>query len=397
MKNFTLARSLSASFAAALCAMTSLSMASCDRMEAPMQESPETPIPEISDISPEGIARMLCGVDLTSDQLSEVHSAVLSSAANGYDEEYTFKDMVNSPGAGVGDAILGVRSSIERGIPLRDLLQEQGGATPSTRSSSFLDELSRSGLQLYWPYSEDWDGKTLPTITFCPDDATASSNEGYIREKGNNGRWHLRKVIVDEEYSRTHPVWIVNWNEDSAYMTPQMLEKMGCVPEEPVQTKAGTTFRTLRIKEFKAHRNYDSIFAGGSEFIIKIGAINSFKADVAADIRLFAPTITDMVINVKRKQVGTFIRLNAVLVSEWSSQLDESAFLMLEDDGGKRTTWKCGGSVKIQSKSYGFEVEFPLNQNDDIVWRGPMSKNYFERYNGSPNRLGDVSVTFTLL
>ena len=91
------------------------------------------------------------------------------------------------------------------------------------------------------------------------------------------------------------------------------------------------------------------------------------------------------------------IRLNTLLVSEWSSQLEDAVLMMVEDDGGKRTSWKCLGTVKIKSKSYGFEVELPLNKNDDIIWRGKLSKNYLEQNNGIANRLGDVSVTFTIL
>ena len=41
--------------------------------------------------------------------------------------------------------------------------------------------------------------------------------------------------------------------------------------------------------------------------------------------------------------------------------------------------------------------ELPLNKNDDIIWRGKLSKNYLEQNNGIANRLGDVSVTFTIL
>ena len=67
-------------------------------------------------------------------------------------------------------------------------------------------------------------------------------------------------------------------------------------------------------------------------------------------------------INVKRKQVGKSIRFNTVVVSEWTPQLEECVFLMIEDDGGKQTSWKASGLVKIKSKSYGFEVELPFRR-----------------------------------
>ena len=100
-------------------------------------------------------------------------------------------------------------------------------------------------------------------------------------------------------------------------------------------------------------------------------------------------------IKVKRKQVLTPIRYNTVLVPEWSPQLSECVFLIHEDDGGKLTTWKASGEVKIKSKAYGFSVEFPYHRNDDIVWRGKLSSSYFEKNNGVANRYGDVSITFT--
>ena len=78
-----------------------------------------------------------------------------------------------------------------------------------------------------------------------------------------------------------------------------------------------------------------------------------------------------------------------------SSASSECVFLIHEDDGGKSTTWKASGEVKIKSKAYGFEVEFPMNKNDDIVWRGKLSQNYFTRYSGVAGRFGDVSLTFT--
>jgi len=100
---------------------------------------------------------------------------------------------------------------------------------------------------------------------------------------------------------------------------------------------------------------------------------------------------------VRRSQVGTAIPFNAVLVSEWSDQLEKCAFMIHEDDGGTRTTWKCGGSVKIKTKSYGFDVEIPLNVRDDIVWRGCLSHSYIERYGDKTGHFGDVDIEFSIV
>ena len=139
---------------------------------------------------------------------------------------------------------------------------------------------------------------------------------------------------------------------------------------------------------------YDGWFSGGSEFFVKCGAIESFKARTEEEMDDYNPQITDFMIKVRRKQVGNFLRFNSILVSEWSDQLSECAFMVVEDDGGKMTKWSAAGTVKIKSRSYGFEVAFPYHRSDDIVWRGKLSDNYLERNSGRAARFGDVSITF---
>lgn len=194
--------------------------------------------------------------------------------------------------------------------PLRDLLSAADIA--QTRAGSFLDALSASGLQIYWPYSEDWDGKAMPVITFNPEESSGDaylrrqddSNVGFLREQLPNGAWIVKEVTVDEEYARNHPVWVINRNEDAAYLTPQMLDALYPERTVAVSTRSYENCRTLVLKEFKAHRNYDSWLAGGSEFFVKCGSLNGFTAKTEEELKLYSPSVTDMMINVKRKNVG---------------------------------------------------------------------------------------------
>lgn len=405
MKNFSTSRRLLAPVAPALAVMFALSQASCSRIEQPDSRNEMSSVVENCDeaeLSPESVARMLAGLPLTVAQAREVFDAVSSSLSNGYDEEYPFVNIFDRPGSGVGDELLRTRSVVEYSEPLRGLFD---AAVPLTRAGSFIDALCASGLQIYWPYSEDWDGKTLPVITFDPEGSQTyslagrndASNVGFHREQLPNGAWIVKEVIVDEEYVRSRPVWVVNKNEDAACMTPQMLAALHPELSASSATRSYSDTKALVLKEFKAHRNYDSWFAGGSEFFVKCGALDGFTAKTEEELKLYSPSVTDLMINVRRKQVGKTIRFNTILVSEWTPQLDECAFLMIEDDGGKQTSWKASGVVKIKSKSYGFEVDLPFRRNDDLVWRGKLSRNYFEKYNGKPNRFGDVSVTFSFL
>ena len=51
-------------------------------------------------------------------------------------------------------------------------------------------------MQIYWPYSENWDGKDLPIITFDPEDG-AKTNIGYriISENDGKSRNAIHKQI----------------------------------------------------------------------------------------------------------------------------------------------------------------------------------------------------------
>jgi len=129
------------------------------------------------------MAQIISGLPMDREHLSEVHDAVSSSSGNGYDEEYMLSDLLASPGAGVGDDRRGTRAPASYGKPMRELLADYFASLPSTRSGEsdvqeYLDALSSSDIQIYWPYSEDWDGESYPVVTFDPG-MGADSNYGY--------------------------------------------------------------------------------------------------------------------------------------------------------------------------------------------------------------------------
>ena len=71
--------------------------------------------------------------------------------------------------------------------------------------------------------------------------------------------------------------------------------------------------------------------------------------------------------------------------------------MILEDDGGTATSWKCNATVKYNSKSYGFELEIPYRDKDDIVWRGPLSRQILQPLLDEgvmTQEFGGVEITF---
>lgn len=374
---------------------------SCEKEPRQKEAEPEPPV------SLEELAGVFSHLPLEPSHLEEVHSAVSSSLEHGYDEEYTMADLFRSPGSGVGSSVSETKASTGKWPrPLRDVLTEYLEHSCPTKSdgmtyisaSEYINALTNSDLQVYWPYSEEWDGRSYPIITFNPG-SDILSNVGYQTAPDGS----VKEVVVNENKAMNGNVWVINRNEDSAYPTLEMLRRQnpdwGQGGQVVIRTKAASAVsstKTLILKSFEAQRSYDSWFAGASEFFCRAGAVEDFQASTEAEMRLYSPSITDFMVVVKRSQIGQPVPFNAVLVSEWTDQLQNLAFMITEDDGGTLTSWKCSAMVKIQSKSYGFDIEIPFNSRDDIVWRGQISRNYLEKNNDVEGHFGDVYLTFAL-
>lgn len=357
-----------------------------------------------SEISLPEVAKILSELPLGKEQMQEVHDAVSSSSGNGYDEEYTMKDLFSSPGCGVGEEQTKA-SGKSYAKPMRELIKAYLESAPQTRAGSsgedYIATLCGSAAQIYWPYSESWTGEEeLPVITFDPGNES-SANIGYQIETDASGKRTVKEVIVDENLARTRPVWVVNENEDSGYTSLELLRRQhpewGEGGNVVVKSGGGSSdLKMLLLKNFCMKRQFDSWFRGASEFFVKCGSFANFKASTEAELRLYSPNITDFMIVVKRNQVGMKIPFNAILVSDWTDQLETVAFMITEDDGGTRTSWKLEATVKVSSKSYGIDIELPYRANDDIVWRGSLSYNFLQKYSGAEQHFGDVDLTFSI-
>ena len=363
------------------------------------------------------VAEILSMLPIQTAHMEEVHDAVMSSSSNGYDEEYTMKQLFETPGAGVGDNEVRSGKSYEK--PMWRLIEQQVRSMSQTKSLSmdpdrFLETLTLSDIQIYWPYSEQWDGESYPVITFDPEDG-ASANTGYRLKVENDGSRHVEEVVVDEEMAKEGPVWVVNRNDDAGFTSLEMLRREdpdwgeggGAIIVNPDRnaarsdgTKSG--LRTLVLKDFTMNRNYDSWFAGASEFFVKIGYMEDFTASTEAELRIYNPMVTDFMIVVKRNQVGIPQNFNAILISDLSSDRSSTdgsycAFMITEDDGGTQTEWSTKAKVFVSGKSYGAEITIPLNVRDDIVWRGKLPYSWFEECSGQSWPFGDVALTFDII
>jgi len=365
----------------------------------------------------EDVAALLSEMPIVVDQMAEVYDAVSGSTDNGYDEEYMMVDLFRAPGAGVGD--VATKATLEEyENPMRDMFRSTLENHAATKTASgrdilggasveaYISALMESDVQIYWPFSEEWDWETAPVITYDPEDGS-EANIGFELVYGEDGARSVKEIVVTEDLARTRPVWVVNRNDDSEYTSLEMLRKNdpawgtggGTIVVTPRhdETKASGSGRALLLKDITLLRQLDPWFAGASEVWIKLGAVDDFTASTEAELKLYSPLITDFLVVVKRKEVGMPRAFNAMLVSNWTDQLDQCALMVVEDDGGTKTTWSCSAVVKYQSKSYGFDISIPINSRDDIIWRGNLTYNYITAHNGISGHFGDADLTFEIV
>lgn len=385
-------------FKTLLLLLTALALISCN------QDEPDPRFPvlgENGEFSLEDIASVMSELPIAREHLDEVHDAVNSSSGNGYDEEYMMSDLFASPGAGVGDKSTKATTKTYSN-PLKDLFAAYFSDRYATRAGGdelvkeSLDAIAGSDMQIYWPYSENWDGESYPVVTYDPGDGS-EVNYGYEIFYDDSGERRTRRVTVSEEMAASRPVWVINRNDDSEYTPLGVFEEatqaaVGSEGQgaEPSESKGNV----LLLRSFKALRNYDSWFAGGSEFFVKCGAVNGFRATTDEELREYTPSVTDFMVVVKRSQIGRSIPLNTVLLTDFTEQMEKMAFLIMEDDGGQVTSWKCEAVVKYKSKSFGFTLDIPYRDRDDIVWRGQLSSDFLRQERFVMGRFGDVEIIF---
>ena len=393
-------------------AMMLLCVMSCEVLDDDIEKHGD--VDSTMHVELELVARILSEVPLQEDHLREVREAVLASSTNGYDEEYTMRDLFEDPGRGVGDVSAPTRSAARSSYanPLRDIISSHVRNSVPTKSSSgfpndpdeFLAALSSSDIQIYWPFADSWDGSGMPVITFDPEDGS-DVNMGFRLVINDDGSRSVEEIVVDEELAKSEPVWVVNRNSDAEFTTLELLrrddpnwgEGGGTIIVKPDSKSGSGGGKSLVLKEFTMKRHYDSWFAGASEFFVKVGAVDDFTAATEAELRMYNPLITDFMLVVKRNQLGKPQKTNVLLVSEWNPQMTHSAFMITEDDGGTRTEWKCTALVRIKSMSYGVELNLPFNTRDDIVWRGQLSQRWLESNSGYSGSFGDLDLTFEVV
>ena len=138
-------------------------------------------------------ARAMTALNLDEEIVKEIHDAVSRSIACGLDEVYFFNEALDN-----NSKVFAEPTDFGR------LLKRKLEAFPKNAAVKYINEFwenyaDKDRFQIYWPYSENWDGKTMPLIA-------AKSAVYSVSESG----LFVAKSILTDEYAKNNPVIVIN-------------------------------------------------------------------------------------------------------------------------------------------------------------------------------------------
>lgn len=364
-----------------LTGVMAIGLSSCNEYSEPqsISQSSNTVERSVSENS-ELIAQLISTIPLTEEIVEEVFSATQQGLANGIDESCYFADVLENS----------AQSKFQNRSSVSALGRELQLALDNiTRSNGDIDAdlLINGEYQIYWPYSEIWDGVTRPVITFIPEDMDQLWNYAYRQTESG-----IETIIVDEEYMQSHPVWIINTADIPYDALPNFKKSefvkngFAYIPREQSTAMTSTTgeadqnkIYTVYLGKFKAEKQYDSVWNGGSEFAIQMGSLESFTITVPDQLKIYSTEITYLRITRSRNDIKNkkWIELgSSVLASDWQPYENNVGFSIHEEDQGGTKKWCAKLGITLDGKSYGFDAEIPYGSGDDLIYRTIYSRDF---------------------
>lgn len=313
-------------------------------------------------IDKEDVANLLCCTDIDTTFMRELFDVIKMSLSEGKDEIAPLSQIF-------GDETLnGKQNSII--VRKMSCINDKGLTRRFINSDmdicGILKELPNSNVIIYWPYSEKWNGKDLPVIVCAPDDENVESCEGFKLSTDRKGKIIVNKMIVNEDYSKLHPVWIVKEAENDkgvVYLKPSLES-----PKEAQlynSTRSLNTVNTWKLTKMKVTHQYDSWIAGGSEFDIQV---------VYPIIPGYAGTSTKLRVEFSRSEISEKREknLDLILNTNWREEQLTNGILITEADGGSDVDYSISYSYKDSSGGT-YSGSYTLHYKDSDYLVGQMS------------------------
>lgn len=362
-----------------LVAMTTFILCSCDNDETIVQE--ENCYQISGKISKEEFWGILKELYFDSDLCKEVHSSIQREVFEGNDENVMLKKMVTS-------------NSIKTNSPsvLKDRLTffaKSSRGLEESKYANLLKDIENSNIEIYWPYSENWDGKELPTIVIAPDDEDVEVCDGWVISE-SNGRMQLSSLKVDERYAMCHPVWVIKEN-----LRPQEVNTFGSlinINNLATRSTGSNPVYPWKLTRMKVTHQYDTWIAGGSEIVINV-VYPPLTGTVAATNRLRI-VFTRKEINDETWKTLT----NQFLNTNWTpDQINNFLHISEADDGGSISELTFKVQYTKDNKTVDATAKINIGSRDEQIGQLVINRDFIKRCNTLPFDNENVFMEMPLL
>lgn len=331
----------------------------------------------------------------TLEEAQRIHNAITEAVNQGLDEVYFLREYTSLSASLNKISQEAPSTTSKRMSKVREEIQKnyQQQKINSSSELSFY-EIFDEYLQIYWPYSDNWDGQTAPVIVYAPENINDLKAYGY---RVGNDFGILKTVLVNEEYCQTHPVWIINESETAYSDLPnfnngERISRKGIYFSTPnVNTNyRDTTYQetegimTLKLGKVKSTKNHDSWVAGGSEYSFRFGYLANTNLTCEADTSNCDKLLSKIRVTFKRGEIksGVEKEMNSVAVSEWPLNLYDVVLKVVEEDPGKENqTYDTKVSITWRSKDYGFDISIPFGNHDDEIGEKRYTRDFIRSTN----------------
>jgi len=234
-------------------------------------------------------------------------------------------------------------------LKFNSLLRQQNNNKSATDASvvQFYTELTENHVQIYWPYHDEWDGQTCPTVSFY-DGINEFAKTGY-RFRGTN----IDTVLVTDDYAWENPVWIIN-NYDGN--PADYLAQLKQLEQERINDYyAQTTLKTgnnshnhvsVKITDIRCKNDisdYEGVFGGNLELRWARGHLVNWN-NSATHMKM-QNNVVSYNFDRKRARKGWWTSVNSHWITDWSKS--DPSFMMgvFEQDQG---SWKAAGNGTVK-------------------------------------------------
>ncbi len=259
----------------------------------------------------------------------------------------------------------------------------QNGLRSLDGGSGVESSFNVDGLQIYWPNAEDWDGKTLPIITFKPENGQYIDGDKLMAYKYSYvaGGVQVDSLLIDEEYTLENPVWIINQNGLSMSDIERL--KKGLPTSEGVlyssskrdgelrsTQSSGALVHETRLTYMQVKQQHDDWANGGSEFDI-------FWMFPTPDFSLSTHKFRECF---SRKDIRRHRgrSLNHLLNTDWSDGQLHNRLKVVETDSGSSKnetitlstsmSYKLNNGSNLSTEISGtFSATISIGRNDDHI------------------------------